>query len=116
MVGWIRSGSVLLAASVLVAAGCASPPPTGPAPPPAAPAVLSLPADLPADADRSNVARQLALLRRGLYLTTAGEVRALPARYAKASWSAGAKAPAPEKADPQTEGRIHILLEETQDE
>ena len=107
-------GSMLLVASVLLAAGCAGPPTTGPSPAVPAPPAPSLPADLPADADRSDVARQLAFLRRGLYLTAAGEVRALPARYAKASWSAGAKAPLPEKADPQTEERIHILLEERQ--
>ena len=105
-------GRVLVTATVLLATGCAGPPATAPSPPVPAPVVPSLPADLPADADRSDVARQLALLGRGLYLTTAGEVRALPARYAKASWSAGAKAPVPEKANPQSEERIHILLEE----
>lgn len=116
MPGRTRCASVLLAASALLVAGCAGPPAADPTPAPPAPAVPSLPADLPPDADRRDVARQLALLKRGLYLTTAGEVRALPARYAKASWSAGAKAPVPEKADPQTEGRIRILLEEPQDE
>lgn len=115
MTGRIRYASALLAASVLLAAGCAVP---TTAPPPAAPSrpAPGLPADLPADADRSDVVRQLGLLRRGLYLTTAGEVRALPARYAKASWSAGDKAPPPEKADAQTEERIHISLEERQPE
>ena len=103
---------VLLVASAIWLLGCAVPS-TAPSPDPAAvqPAP-ELPADLPEDADRSDVARQLALLQRGLYLTTTGEVRALPAKYARASWSADTKAPPTEKAAPQTDERIHIRLEE----
>ena len=107
---------LFLAALVLLVAGCAGPTTTPPAPATPAQPGPSLPADLPPDADRSAVVRQLALLRRGLYLTIAGEVRALPAKYAKASWSPGAKAPAVDKADRQTEKRIRILLEERQAE
>ncbi len=108
----------LVALAALLIAGCAGPASPAPGPtqipartPPPQPAP-SLPADLPADADRSNVVRQMALLRRGLYLTKAGEVRALPAKYARASWSAGPKAPPTERADPQTDERIHVRLEE----
>ena len=101
---------LILVAAILPLAGCVTP--TSPVPPVPAEQAPSLPADLPADADRSDVARQLAFLARGLYLTRTGEVRALPAKYAKASWSAGPKAPPSEKADRQTEERIHILLEE----
>ena len=101
---------LILVAATLALAGCVTP--TSPAPPAAPQQTPSLPADLPADADRSDVARQLAFLARGLYLTLSGEVRALPAKYAKASWSAGPKAPPSEKADQQTEERVHILLEE----
>ena len=111
------------AASALLLAGCAAPPtlPSAPTdrPAPAAPdrpapprQALSLPADLPPDADRTQVARQLAFLARGLYLTRAGEVRALPAGYGRASWSGGGREAPTERADPQTDERIRIPLEE----
>ena len=116
MTNTMARACLLLAAAILLLSGCAGPTTTGPTPVPPAQPAPSLPADLPLDADRSDVSRQLALLRRGLYLTRAGEVRALPAKYAKASWSAGRKAPAPEKADQQTEERIRILLEERRTE
>ena len=110
---------LVFVASALLLVGCAAPPQPPPDPPdrPALPRqTLSLPADLPPDADRSDVARQLALLARGLYLTRAGEVRALPARYGRASWSGGAKEAPTERADRQTDERIRIPLEDRQTE
>ena len=104
----------LLVACLLLAGGCEAPSTTAPASTVPAQPAPSLPDNLPPDADRSNVARQLALLARGLYLTTAGQVRALPAEYAQATWSGGATTPAPEKAEPQTDERIRIRLEEPQ--
>ena len=108
-------------AATLLVVGCATPIPTGHTPNergPTAPQQQApiLPADLPPDADRSDVDRQLALLARGLYLTKVGEVRALPANYAKASWAGGDKAPSGERADLQTDERIKILLDERQPE
>lgn len=105
--------SLILIASTLLVAGCVTPNPTGSTPTHPPPA-LSLPEDLPPDADRTLVARQLALMARGLYLTKVGEVRALPAKYAKASWAGGDKAPPAERAAPRTDERIKILIDERQ--
>ena len=73
MLGKTLRAYLILVAATLALAGCVTP--TSPAPPVPAEQAPSLPANLPADADRSDVARQLAFLARGLYLTLSGDVR-----------------------------------------
>ena len=65
MTNTMARGCLLLAAAILLLSGCAGPTTTGPAPVPPAQPAPSLPADLPLDADRSDVVSSTRLAATG---------------------------------------------------
>lgn len=105
-------GTALLCATFLVACATTTPPET----PELVPSAAFDPASLPADADRSNSEAQRALWSRGLYRTQDGQTRALPPDWKEVRFSAPAvEEPEQERALPQDDERIEIILEETSD-
>ena len=101
--------------AVALLAGCAATTPPE-EPPELIPATVFNAEALPADADRSDPEAQRRLWARGLYRTQDDEVRALPPDWQDVRFTPpDVEAPPPERAPPQTDGRIEIVLEEPSD-
>ena len=105
-------GNALVCATLLAACATSAPPEI----PDLIPSAAFDPASLPADADRSDPEAQRALWPRGLYRTQDGQVRALPPDWKEARFSAPAvEEPDQERALPQDDERIEIILEQAPD-